>query len=97
MREPKIYKSEAQMCRDALQLQDGCNLSGIAVTLWDMTCTLNRQGKGGAAVRRHPAVWMTVAKLADMVGIGASSFDLWNEKEDEAKAIIAAAGMEVPA
>ena len=55
--------------REAIDVQDACNPSGVALSLHKMCCVVSREGNGTDGVRRDPAVRLFVAKLADLCGL----------------------------
>jgi len=58
------YASEAQICREAIGLQDACNFSGVALTLHEMARGLRCLG---VATGRHPALILTIDKLRSLI------------------------------
>ena len=55
--------------QDAIDVQDACNPSGVALSLHNLCCSLSREGLGTDDIRRHPAVILFTAKLADLMGL----------------------------
>lgn len=71
-----------QHYRDAIQVQNACNLSGVALSfvkaLEDIRLAVCAQGGGTDAVNRHPVVQMYVCKLHDLAGMGFSDLEAYN-------------------
>jgi hypothetical protein len=54
---------------DALRCQDACNLSGVAHSLVRHLSALRDEIPSTAAINRHHATRVMVAKLADLAGL----------------------------
>jgi len=67
----------AMHCKDAVQVQDACNLSGVVhsmVEAMESVCDMaNRLGEGTAWKNRHPVMVLFAAKVAHLAGLGDSS------------------------
>lgn len=67
------FNSEAEICKEALAVQDACNASGVVHTFGDVMSFLISEmieGKlsGTTAVNRHPVVLLFLDKLNDLSG-----------------------------
>lgn len=65
------YKTLADVYRDAVQVQDACNIGGVTrslVEVIDFLWTLP-DCSGTTWVARHPAVQLFVDKIADLSGV----------------------------
>ena len=64
-------------CRDAIQVQDACNLSGVVHSMaeaMESVCGMaNRLGKGTTWKNRHPVIVLFAAKVAHLAGLSDSS------------------------
>lgn len=80
------YKGEnaRDIYGDALELQNACNLSGVAHTLCDMCSFLVDQGLDTDGIRSHPAVILTVDKMNDLVR--RPDLDAYSKADDECRA-----------
>lgn len=69
-KDPNEYMEDpTSRFQDALSVQNACNPSGVAYSLWKCCCAVSRYHAGTDAVRTDPAVKLFVAKLADLVGL----------------------------
>jgi hypothetical protein len=76
---------------EALLLQDACNPSGVARTLLDMIADVRKDPTADSnTVRTDPAVILTVAKLADLVGL---AYDWPRDAQAECEAAAVAASV----
>ena len=73
----KLNERMKRHCRDAIQVQDACNLSGVANSmgeamsdLWAMARAL---GKGTDWVNNHPICRLYASKIAHLTGMFASA------------------------
>ena len=57
--------------KDAIQVQDACNLSGVVISFAEVTKRLNNDPEytGTAWVRNHPISQLYAAKIADLCGL----------------------------
>jgi len=83
----KLNERMKRHCRDAIQVQDACNLSGIANSmgeamsdLWAMARAL---GKGTDWVNNHPICRLYASKIAHLTGMFASANTLAFHAEAE--------------
>ena len=83
----KLNERMKRRCRDAIQVQDACNLSGIANSmgeamsdLWAMARAL---GKGTDWVNNHPISRLYASKIAHLTGMFASANTLAFHAEAE--------------
>lgn len=67
-----IYKSEADCCRDALQVQDACNIGGVSHSYHEVLVSLRNAKGWDVKLGSHPAVVLFQDKLDDMLGRDAS-------------------------
>ncbi len=67
----------ARHCKDALQIQDACNLSGVVHSMAEVmesVCDVaHRLGNGTAWKNRHPVIVLFAAKVAHLAGLSDSS------------------------
>jgi hypothetical protein len=66
-------KTIADAAKLAIEVQDACNLSGVAASLYNICSDVlwpeaNRLGKGTDFVNGHPIVTMFLSKLASLNG-----------------------------
>lgn len=61
-----------KMAKDALTVQDACNLSGVVISFARVVPEL-RSLLGSWDVSEHPIVQLWASKIHDMCGMGASS------------------------
>lgn len=67
-----------QAAKDAILVQDACNLSGVARSFVEVIDTVKNLGLRGEEVNLHPIVVMFANKIADMTGNG-GSFDAFSK------------------
>jgi hypothetical protein len=60
---------QAAWCRDALAVQNACNLSGVAHSWADLCVAMHRSGLSTTAQADHPACILYAAKTADLCGL----------------------------
>jgi hypothetical protein len=60
---------QASWCRDALSVQNACNLSGVAHSFADLCVAMHSAGLGTGAICDHPASQLYAAKVADLTGL----------------------------
>lgn len=82
MRNPYSGQDARSIYRDALLLQNACNLSGVAITLTEVCDHLRTTGSDTPGIMADPAVKLIVAKLADLCGLdyvwpSAAAGDCW--------------------
>lgn len=82
-------RSAACRCRSARDLQNACNLRAVARELVRLSDEAFFECLNTDKVKQDPAVIMTVAKLADMVGL---SYEYPRAAEEAAQTIIDADG-----
>jgi hypothetical protein len=58
----------AQLAQEALDVQDACNLSGVALGFGRAMADLRHVIGGGDELRRHPVTVLWLDKLNDMTG-----------------------------
>lgn len=70
-----------EMAQSALDVQNACNLSGVALSFAEVMMNLRRlpECQGTAWANSHPIALLYVGKMADMVGLGTG----WDEAEAE--------------
>lgn len=66
-------RTMADLAREAIQVQDACNLSGVVHSfsraITRLRALLEAQGKGGTdAVNTHPICWLWSDKIASLTG-----------------------------
>jgi len=66
---------EARLYKEALDIQDASNISGVASTLFEVCCALNGLLGDTELVKQHPAVQLIVLKLADMCEVNSKKYD----------------------
>ncbi len=71
-------RTMADLAREALQVQDACNLSAVVYSfsraIFRLRTLLNAEGKGGTDnINRHPICQAWSSKIADLSG----SEDAW--------------------
>ncbi len=67
-----------QLCVEALQVQNACNICGLARTFANVMEELRElilQGAAGGQLRLHPVTVLWVSKLHDMASLGISDTD----------------------
>ena len=74
--------------KQALTVQDACNLSGVVTSLRECLYTLNRLRVDTAGIRRHPVSVLFASKIADLCYLPQSS-DYFCEAERTASQIVA--------
>jgi hypothetical protein len=67
----------AQLAQEALDVQDACNLSGVALGFGRAMADLRQHVGGGDAIRQHPITLLWIDKLADMTG-RVEAFATWH-------------------
>ena len=75
------YKEESELFRDAVRIQNACNLSGVVGTLADMLVFLPGDE---VSRRKHPAVCAVLYKIMDMMDVcenGSYLYDKYLECE----------------
>jgi 23S rRNA C2498 (ribose-2'-O)-methylase RlmM len=89
-----MAKALAEMARDALAVQDACNLTGVAHSFSVACCRLREAMKDAGlatdteSVNRHPVVVLWVDKLCQLAGLKQDSdaaADAWRACEELAK------------
>lgn len=70
-----MYESEEQICRDALVVQDACNLVGVLRAFHEAALWLHRDLKSTDVVSRHPAMRLFADKVASLTGMQGNSFE----------------------
>jgi hypothetical protein len=70
---PKTYNLMADACRDALEIQNACNLSGVLHTWAAMQPLLMDFAKSNASghYRRHPVNILMLSKVVSLMTVGA--------------------------
>lgn len=63
------YKSEADICKDAILVQDACNLVGVLGSFHEAALWLLREGRDTDAVCNHPAMKLFADKVAHLTGM----------------------------
>lgn len=58
----------AQLAQEALDVQDACNLTGVALSFSRAMCDLRTLVGGGDSLRAHPVTVLWMDKLMDMIG-----------------------------
>ena len=84
----------ADLAREALQVQDACNLSGVVHSfsraITRLRALLEAEGKGGTlAVNMHPVCWLWSDKIASLTG---SQLGAMSEMTAAYRAVTALAG-----
>jgi hypothetical protein len=79
-------RTMADLAREALQVQDACNLSGVVLSFGRAVCRLRHlleeQGNGGTlAVNRHPICKAWASKIADLSGCEPGYVGMWGDVE----------------
>ena|GEM_PF-4796340 len=73
----KLNERMKRHCRDTIQIQDACNLSGVVhsmVEALESVCDMaHRLGEGTAWKNRHPVMVLFAAKVAHLAGLSDSS------------------------
>ncbi|MFA6133988.1 MAG: hypothetical protein WC869_08250 [Phycisphaerae bacterium] len=72
------YKTEAQLCKDALQVQDACNLAGVLLAAHEGACFL-LSTLDTDAVSAHPAMRLFASKIASLTGMQGSSMTAFHD------------------
>ena len=57
-----------QLAQEALDVQDACNLSGVALGFGRAMVDLRQHVGGGDPMRTHPITLLWIDKLSDMTG-----------------------------
>ena len=67
-----LYQAYVKACKDAMTVQDACNLSGVVKSFFDVICTVKRwlefEGDGTHSYRNHAAVVLFLDKIDDLCG-----------------------------
>lgn len=68
----KTYTSIAEVCKDALLIQDACNLQAI-INTWGAMQSLVREDatKNGIIYQRHPVNVMMLSKIVSLMNVNA--------------------------
>lgn len=85
-------QSQAAICQQAIDVQDACNPSGVALFyVRIIDCLRNEHGiRDTDALRKHPAVVLTAHKLADLSQVASMSARGYLDAYMEAQRIIEA-------
>jgi hypothetical protein len=87
----------AQLAQEALDVQDACNLSGVAQGFGRAMVDLRHVIGGGDELRAHPITLLWIDKLADMTG-RIDSMAVWGRTGGAHDAVLAIlAGAQVSA
>lgn len=92
MTEREDNRTMAELAREALQVQDACNLSGVVLgfgrTITRLRRLLEQEGKGGTdQINRHPVCVLWANKIESLTGDDFSkAYDWARENESEARA-----------
>lgn len=62
------------LAQEALDVQDACNLSGVALGFGRAMVELRHHVGGGDPLRTHPITVLWMDKLADMTGRGQAEY-----------------------
>lgn len=73
-----------KMARDALAVQNACNMSGVAISFGKVVPEL-RSLLGSWDVSEHPIVQLWVCKLYEMSGIGIADMVRYNNAYDNVR------------
>ncbi len=79
------YTTEAQICRDALAVQDACNLSGVLRSFHEAALWLLSNTKCTDSVNTHPAMKLFADKVASMTGMQGNSMTAFSRAYDRCK------------
>lgn len=61
------YTSRQHTAKDAMSIQDACNVRGVLKTAHDMACFIGAEG-GNPAMFQAPELVLMVSKIASLVG-----------------------------
>jgi hypothetical protein len=78
------YTKEADLYRDAVLIQDACNVSGVVLCLREMLVALTHMGLDEKSKREHPAVLSVLYKVMDMCDVcenGSYLYDKYLESQ----------------
>jgi hypothetical protein len=64
----KETQSLADVAREAIAVQNACNLSGVAHSFLDAIATIRNSASGTREVNTHPIVTLYISKLASLNG-----------------------------
>ena len=93
MRGMTIFEvSYERAAKEALQVQDACNLSGVALSFVSAILAVKseaaKQGRGAQWVSRHPIIFLFEDKIADLLGRSHfDDLDRYHEATEECKQI----------
>lgn len=86
----KETQSLADVAREAIQIQDACNLSGVAHSFLDAIATIRNSASGTREVNTHAIVTLYVSKFASLNGtdcLCSDCMDAFSKAMDACKAI----------
>lgn len=83
-------QSQAALCQQAIDVQDACNPSGVALFyVRIIDCLRNDHNiRDTDSIRKHPAVVLTAHKLADLSQVASLSSHAYYEAYMEAQRIV---------
>ncbi len=77
MKNEELNARMERHCKEAIQVQDACNLSGVVHAMAEAVesvCDMaNRLGQGTAWKNRHPVLVLFAAKVVHLAGLGDAS------------------------
>lgn len=82
-------KNIAQLAREALDIQDACNLSGL-IHGWSRSIDRLREvtpNMGTDFYNRHPINQLWASKVHDLTGMGMSDMESFSKAYDSCKAL----------
>ena len=86
--EQNEQRTLAQLAQEALDVQNACNLSGVALGFGRAMVNLRQHVGGGDAIRQHAVTRLWMDKLADMTG-RADSFAAYSAAYTECQRVAA--------
>jgi hypothetical protein len=72
-------KSLQELAREAILIQDACNLSGLVHDFPDVLNTLREIYPTSQSIAYHPIVKLWVSKIHDLAGMGLSDQDRYSD------------------
>lgn len=81
---PKRYKTRTELARDALEVQDACNLSGVIHAWAEMNSYLiYEEALDQESLRNHPIQALMLSKVVSLMGVKADSIgSVWKGARD---------------
>lgn len=63
-----MYQSIKDAAKDALMVQNACNLSGVAHSFLDAIAVIRESGLSTAEINRHPVITLFLSKMVSLNG-----------------------------